>query len=174
MTFIALNGARRPLALGAVSLILIAAACGGAKDQAASGAPSADVAASPAGSSDGAAIYARCATCHQPTGLGTPGTFPPLAGSEIVTGPPEIPIRIVLKGLQGPITVHGVTYNGVMPQYGVGIEMSDIEVATVLTWVRTQWGNAASAVTPQQVATERAATKDKVGAWTAGELGLKP
>jgi mono/diheme cytochrome c family protein len=174
MTLISLEGARRAFALALASFVLTGAACGGAKDQAASGAPSADVAASPAGGSDGAAIYARCATCHQPTGLGTPGTFPPLAGSEIANGPAEIPIRILLKGLQGPVTVHGVTYNGVMPQYGVGIEMSDIEVATVLTWVRTQWGNAASAVTPEQVATERAATKDKVGAWTAEELGLKP
>jgi len=172
MTYISLDGARRAAALTVAALMLTAAACGGAKDQAASSTPAAGAAVASA-APDGAAIYARCATCHQPTGLGTPGTFPPLAGSEIANGPAEIPIRILMKGLQGPITVHGAKFDGVMPAYGVGVEMSDSEIATVLTWVRSQWGNTGAAVTPEQVATERAAVKDKVGAWTAKELGLK-
>ncbi|MHB1312142.1 MAG: c-type cytochrome [Gemmatimonadaceae bacterium] len=171
MTHFSMDGARRAFSLTLASLALVAAACGGAKDKAA--ADSAVAAAAAPAVADGAAIYARCATCHQPTGLGTPGTFPPLAGSEIANGPAEIPIRIVLKGLQGPITVHGAKFDGVMPAYGVGVEMSDEEVATVLTWVRSQWGNTGTAITPAQVATERAAVKDKVGAWTAKELGLK-
>jgi mono/diheme cytochrome c family protein len=71
--------------------------------------------------------------------------------------------------MQGPLTVKGTEYNGLMPAYGTGIEMSNEEVAAVLTYVRQSWGNTASAVTPQDVATERAAqtTKDAV---TAEEL----
>lgn len=172
MKKISFYGSRFSAALMVAGLVLTSAACGGGGDTAASATP--DAAVATAGGSDGASIYIRCATCHQPTGLGIPGTYPPLAGSEIANGPVETPIRILLKGLQGPVTVHGAKFDGVMPAYGVGIEMSDAEVATVLTWVRTQWGNASPAVTPEQVAKERAATAGKVGAWTAAELGLKP
>lgn len=174
MKNVSLDAVRHATALTIAGLAFATAACGGGGDKgAAAGASSTPAAAATAGGTDGASIYTRCATCHQPTGVGVPNTYPPLAGSEIANGPAEIPIRILLKGIMGPITVHGATFNGVMPAYGVGVEMSDAEVATVLTWVRTQWGNAAPAVTPEQVAKEREATKDKLGAWTAPELGLK-
>ncbi len=126
-------------------------------------------AAQPAG---GEKIYQqRCVTCHQPNGLGTPGVFPPLAGSEYVTAAdPGVPIRVVLHGLQGAITVSGAEYNSLMPAYGVGIVMSDAEVASVLTYVRTSWGNTASAVTAEDVEHAREATKDHIGAMTADLL----
>ncbi len=177
MTRYSTHHAPRALAAAMAIFVLGSASCGGSGD---TKTEVAQTAAAPAaavgtpGGSDGASIFLRCAACHQPTGLGLPGTFPPLAGSEIANGPAEIPIRIVLKGLAGPITVHGATFNGVMPAYGTGVELSDAEVATVLTWVRSQWGNTGSAVTPEQVAKERAAVKDKVGSWSAAELGLKP
>ena len=60
-----------------------------------------------------------------------------------------------------------------MPAYGVGVEMSDEEVAAVLTYVRTSFGNTASAVAPEDVARERAAIASKTGSWTTAELGLK-
>ncbi|NIQ60271.1 MAG: cytochrome c, partial [Gammaproteobacteria bacterium] len=56
----------------------------------------------------GMQIYdARCQQCHQPSGLGVPGVFPPLIGAEWVTGPPEVPVLILLNGLRGPIRVGG-------------------------------------------------------------------
>ncbi|HEX6052819.1 MAG TPA: cytochrome c [Gemmatimonadaceae bacterium] len=118
----------------------------------------------------GEQLYQRCMTCHQANGQGSPGVFPPLAGSEYATAANvAVPIRIVIRGMQGPIIVKGGKYDGLMPAYGVGIEMSDEEVAAVLTYVRQSWGNTASAVTSQDVAKERAAqtTKDPV---TAAEL----
>jgi len=148
-------------------------ACGG-KPASQDAAPAAAAAAAPAGAPDGATIYLRCAACHQPTGLGLPGTYPPLAGSEIANGPAATPIRIVLRGLQGPITVHGTPFNSVMPAYGTGVEMSDAEVAAVLSYVRSQWGNTGGPVTADQVAAERAASANHPSPWTAAELGLKP
>ena len=104
-------------------------------------------------------------------GEGLPGAFPPLAGSEWVTAAnPAVPIRTVLHGMQGPVTVKGTEYNGLMPAYGTGIEMSDEEVAAVLTYVRQSWGNDASAITAEQVAAERAAPRSASGPVTAEEL----
>jgi mono/diheme cytochrome c family protein len=156
---------------GALGALLLSA-CGSKATPANDAAP--PVAAAVASAPDGAALYARCATCHQPTGLGLPGNYPPLAKSEIANGPASIPIRIVLKGLQGPITVHGAKYNGIMPPYGIGIEMSDAEVAAVLTYVRSQWGNTGGPVTAAEVATERTAVQSRTTPWTAAELGLTP
>jgi mono/diheme cytochrome c family protein len=110
-------------------------------------------------------------TCHQADGQGLAGTFPPLAGSEYATAAnPAVPIRIVLRGMQGPVTVKGVQYNGVMAPFGTGVELSDEQVAAVLTYVRTSWGNAASPITAQQVAAERPAARAAGGAVTAEEL----
>ncbi len=115
----------------------------------------------------------RCVSCHQPTGVGIPGVYPPLAGSEYATATdPGVPIRIVLHGLQGPIMVKGAEFNSLMPAYGVGIVMSDADIATLLTYVRSSWGNTASAVTEEDVEHARERTKDHTGAMTA-EL-LKP
>jgi mono/diheme cytochrome c family protein len=112
-------------------------------------------------------------SCHQATGQGIPGTYPALAGSEYAANAnPAVPIRIVLHGLQGPITVKGTTYNSLMPAYGLGVVMTDEEVAAVLTYVRSSWGNSASAITAAEVAAERQATASHTGAMTA-EL-LKP
>lgn len=148
------------------------AACGGGEQR-----PSADtatpqaVAAAPGAQATGEQLYQRCVTCHQANGEGTPGTFPPLAGSEFANAAnPAVPIRIVLRGMQGPVTVKGTQYAGVMPPYGTGVEMSDAEVAAVLTYVRQSWGNNASAVTPEQVAQERAAAGAGASAVTAEEL----
>jgi mono/diheme cytochrome c family protein len=98
-----------------------------------------------------------------------PGSFPPIAGSEIITGDKARLIRLVLHGLQGPITVHGQRYNNVMPPWK---SLSDADMAAVLTYVRSNFGNSASAVTPEEVATERSATASRTTMWTASELGL--
>jgi mono/diheme cytochrome c family protein len=104
-------------------------------------------------------------------GQGVPGTFPPLAGSEWATAAnAALPIRVVLHGLQGPITVKGQKVNGTMPAFGTGQPMNDADVAAVLTYVRSSWGNRAGAVTAADVAKERAATASHAAPFTAAEL----
>lgn len=121
--------------------------------------------------SAGEQVFQRCMTCHQANGQGLATTYPPLAGSEFANAAnPAVPIRVLLHGLSGPITVKGTQFNGLMPQYGTGIEMTDQEIADVLTYVRSSFGNSASAVTPDMVAKERAATKDRKGSMTEAEL----
>jgi mono/diheme cytochrome c family protein len=113
----------------------------------------------------------RCVSCHQPNGQGLPGTYPPLAGSEFATAANvEVPIRVLMHGMQGPVTVKGQRFESVMPAYGLGIEMSDEEVAAVLTYVRSSCGNAASAITPADVARVRGAPRSRTGPVTEEEL----
>lgn len=91
---------------------------------------------------------AKCAACHQATGAGIPNAFPPIAKSEWVNGPAENLIRIQLRGLTGPITVAGKKYSSAMPPNAA---MTDKEIADVLTYIRSNFGNKASAITPDMV-----------------------
>lgn len=112
----------------------------------------------------------NCAACHQADAKGLPGQYPPLAGSEIVHGTPAWMKRILLHGLEGPLTVKGQTFNGNMPAFGP--KFSDRQLAAVISFERTNkdWGNNAGAVTPESVEATRAATKGRTAAWTASEL----
>jgi nitrite reductase (NO-forming) len=98
----------------------------------------------------GQATFAKiCAACHQPTARGIPGQFPPLAKSDyLAAAPKEQIIGHVLHGLQGPITVLGTTYSGQMPPLAF---LSDDDIAAVLTYVRTSFGNDLSKVTSDEV-----------------------
>jgi cbb3-type cytochrome c oxidase subunit III len=115
-------------------------------------------AASPAGggmngaeASAGKAVFdANCSSCHGADGKGQPGVFPPLAGNPVVTGDATTVIHIVKYGLQGKIQVAGQSYNGQMPAWGS--QLSDQQIAQAITYIRSAWGNKASAVTPEQVA----------------------
>ncbi|WP_193212377.1 PVC-type heme-binding CxxCH protein [Luteolibacter marinus] len=124
----------------------------------------------------GKEVYGReahCATCHQPDGKGQDKIYPPLDGSEWVTGDEERLIKLVLKGLWGPITVKGTTFdpsNGVPPMMGFGPMLDDREVAGVLTYVRNHFGNTAPAVKPESVAKIREATKEKVDFYSTKDL----
>lgn len=113
-------------------------------------------------------FLANCATCHQANGLGVPGAFPPLAGSEWAQGNEERIIRIVLHGLQGPITVEGKEFNNVMAP--LGAVLKDEQIANVLSYVRSEWGNTAPEVQPETVAKVRAETASHTGYWTAADL----
>lgn len=116
----------------------------------------------------GQELYAlACVACHQPHGGGVPGVAPPLAGSEWVSGPPERLIRIVQNGLYGPITVNDQTWNLSMPAHGT---YNDEEVASVLSYVRRAWGNAADPVDPALVAEVRAQNEGRTLPWRAEEL----
>jgi mono/diheme cytochrome c family protein len=118
-----------------------------------------------------------CATCHQATGLGVPGVYPPLAGSEWVTTNDSRLIRLVVHGLQGPITVEGKTYNGVMPAFGAGssYNWNDQRISDVLTYIRSEWGNTAAPITPEQVTAIRTGVDaGRTKAWTEAELLAAP
>jgi len=117
----------------------------------------------------GKPVYiANCATCHQATGMGVPGAFPPLAGSEWVSGSEERIIRIVLHGLKGPITVAGNHYDNVMAP--LGAVLKDEQIANVLSYVRSEWGNTSPEVEAETVSRIRAETASRNGSWTAEEL----
>jgi mono/diheme cytochrome c family protein len=116
---------------------------------------------------DGRAIYSSyCQQCHQPTGLGVPGRFPPLVGSPWVTGSPRDLLRIVLDGIEGPIDVNGQRFDWVMP--GVRQQLSNEQVAALTTYIRQWHSNAAGAIEPTMVSQVRATPH--AGRWTASEL----
>ncbi|MEH6560894.1 MAG: cytochrome c [Marinobacter sp.] len=117
---------------------------------------------------DGKALFsAHCSSCHQATGQGIPGAFPPLTGSKWLQADPNIPIAIVHDGLQGEIEVAGNTFQGMMPP--LGGQLSDAEIAAVLTYARSEWGNTASEVSPEAVAKHKERFGDR-GSWSAKEL----
>jgi mono/diheme cytochrome c family protein len=98
----------------------------------------------------GVQIYSqRCSSCHQADGMGTPNVFPPLARNPDVTGPAKPPIHAVLYGLSGR-KIHGKTYAMQMPAWKA--TLSDADVAAVVTYIRSSFGNRAPAVTPADVA----------------------
>ncbi len=122
----------------------------------------------------GAEIYSReghCATCHQPDGLGLElSGFPPLSASPWVSEDETRLIKLTLFGMMGPIEVKGKQYPGLTPMTPFGGTLNDEEIAAVLTYVRNSFGNQVAPVTPAKVAEVRAATKSKVGFYTADEL----
>ncbi|MDP3855257.1 cytochrome c [Phenylobacterium sp.] len=94
--------------------------------------------AQPAAAVDGQRLYQEaCAACHRPNGAGIPGAFPTLAKSKFVQGDPKEPIGRVLHGRGG------------MPSFQN--DLTDADIAAVLTYVRAAWGNAGKPVTPAQV-----------------------
>lgn len=161
---------RRLAAAPALALALFACTGGQEKGSDTSGTTPETTASASAGET---IFQQRCLSCHQANGAGIPGTYPPLAASEYANAAdPGVPARIVIHGISGPITVHGATFNSLMPPYGVGVVMADEEIAQLLTYVRSSFGNSASAVTAADVAKAREATASHTGPMTV-EL-LKP
>jgi nitrite reductase (NO-forming) len=116
----------------------------------------------------GQAVYSRtCSACHQPTGMGIPPVFPPLAGSEWVAMDASVAVRNIVQGMQGPITVKGATYNGMMPPVG---GVTDKDIADVVTYVRNSFGNSGAEVTEAEVKAIKAKYADRKTLWTAEEL----
>ncbi len=100
-------------------------------------------------------VLANCAACHQATGLGVPGAFPPLVKSVWVTGSEDRLIKAIIAGLAGEIEVNGVKYNGNMPNIGAGLK--DSQIAHIATYVRQAWGNVAEPVMDTKVTEVRKA-----------------
>ena len=118
---------------------------------------------------DGEQIYlSRCMSCHQMNGQGISGVFPPLDGSDWVTGDKGRLIRLVLHGMSGEVEVQGVTYSGAMPPWKDFLD--DEQMAAMLTYIRTSWSNDADEVSTEEVAAVRAATADRSDPWTQEEL----
>ncbi|MDP2304508.1 MAG: c-type cytochrome [Pseudomonadota bacterium] len=100
----------------------------------------------------GETVYTtNCGACHQATGLGLAGVFPPLANDPMVAGPAEAHISVVLKGMTG-VAIGGVTYASAMPAWP---QLSDQQLAAVITFERNSWGNKSGIVEPAQVAALR-------------------
>ncbi len=132
------------------------------------GNPVVQAASAPAEPVDGAGIFlAICLPCHQAGGAGVEGKYPPLAGSEWVAKDPEILARILLNGFTGPVQVKGKTYVNEMP--ALGPQLADDEIAAVLTYIRSSFGNQAGPVSKDAVAKARAATAGQPP-WTAARL----
>lgn len=89
-----------------------------------------------------------CMACHQSNGMGTSGRFPPLGGTDWVTGDKKRLVKIILNGMEGAIEVNGETYDGLMPQHSF---LSDDQIADVLSYIRTNFGNKSSNVTAEEV-----------------------
>ena len=107
-----------------------------------------------------------CLNCHQPTGLGLPGIYPPLAGSEWVIGDSSALIKMLLHGVRGPMSVGGKPFNNIMPPSG----LSDRQIADVLTWVRSSFSGGAPAVSLEEVKKHRTASKTRTLPWATEEL----
>jgi mono/diheme cytochrome c family protein len=115
-----------------------------------------------------------CASCHQASGIGVAGAYPPLVGSDWVTGSEERLTRLVLHGLVGPIEVLGKPYNGAMPAFGRvpggGYNWNEDKISQVLTYIRQEWGNQAGPITKDQVTEVLKAEAGRAKPWTAAEL----
>ena len=149
---------KRFLATGLVAAALIwtLAACAKnhqSSSSATSVAPSASAAAvvqNGAEASDGGKVYqTNCASCHQASGHGLVGAFPALAGNPVVVGDPKTVIHVLKFGLSGPLSIGGHKYNGMMPAWAQ--QLSDADIASVITYIRSSWGNNASAVSAADV-----------------------
>ena len=119
---------------------------------------------------DGKAQYEMfCGACHHPTGTGAgDGSFPPLAGSEWVQGDSERMVQIVLHGLQGKVRVKGKTYDLAMPPQGAAL--TDEQIASIVTYVRGEWGNGQSGIKATDVAAARKHSAKQEDMWTARKL----
>src|SRR5713101_6757103 len=112
---------------------------------------------------------ANCQTCHQANGLGVPGQYPPLAGSEFTTGGSHRPAMIVLKGLQGPVTVKGQKFGSAVMQPW-DKTLTDQRIADVLTYERSEWGNNASPVKAEEIAAQRKELANHPDSFTEPDL----
>ncbi len=120
----------------------------------------------------GQAVYSRtCIACHQPTGMGIPPVFPPLAGSEWIAKSSSIAVRNITNGMQGPVTVKGMTYNSMMPPVA---GLTDKDIADVVTYVNNSFGNTGATVTEAEVTAIKKKYADRKTPWTAAEYEKEP
>ncbi len=114
--------------------------------------------------------YRACRSCHGGDGRGQEGLGPSLVGSPWVLGSPERLAALVLHGIEGPLEVHGETWDDLMPGFAADSRLTDTAIADLLAYVRQGWGNKADPVSPELVAAVRRRTADRSDPWTASEL----
>lgn len=118
--------------------------------------------------SRGAKLFARqCQQCHQADGMGLPGVYPPINGSPWLLNSEERPVKILLKGLAGKVSVLGKDYDGNMPAIA---DWKDRDIAAVLTFVRQNWSNQAGPISEELVTKVREEIKDRTKPWTEAEI----
>lgn len=116
----------------------------------------APAAGAPGAAANGKQVFTvNCVACHQATGKGLPGVFPPLDGSEWVVGDERTVANILLHGISGEITVAGNTFKGAMPSFK---QLSDAELAAVASYIRAEWSNKAGAIKAESFEAERKAS----------------
>jgi mono/diheme cytochrome c family protein/plastocyanin len=118
-------------------------------------------------------FLANCATCHQASGTGVAGQYPPLAGSEYVNGGTRRLGMILLKGLQGPLKVKGAQYGSAVMQPWEKT-LTDAKIADVLTYIRSEWGNNAPLVAPEGIGALRKELTGRTESWTEADLEAVP
>lgn len=111
----------------------------------------------------------NCANCHQASGEGQPGSYPPLAGSEWVLGSKERLAAILLKGLQGPLTVKGGSF-GTQAMPAQETILTPEKIANLMTYLRGSWGNTAGPVTTDEVNAAKSKFASHPTAYTEAEL----
>jgi mono/diheme cytochrome c family protein len=120
---------------------------------------------------DGADLFTtNCSSCHGMLGEGVNRVFPPLNGSSIAKSNKETLVKIVLKGLEGPVTVRGDQYNNIMPAFGS--TLNNAQIAAVLTYIRSLSQNNAGEITTGEVNDIRKETMSRNQPWTTSELGI--
>lgn len=123
----------------------------------------------------GKAIFNQnCITCHQASGMGVPGQYPPLAKSEYVNGTEKRVVAIILKGLQGPVTVLGEThtYTGNMVPWETAL--SPKKIAAVASYIRQEWGNTGAEISEAKVVAAKKEFASQTKQWTEAELQQIP
>ncbi len=116
------------------------------------------------------AFASSCSACHGAGGQGLPGLGPTLLDSPWLLGADPIPIKIILDGLTGPITVSGEHWDLTMPGHRENPKLKDDDIAGLLTWLRRQWGHTGNPVSPELVTKIRQMTADRRLPWTDESL----
>jgi mono/diheme cytochrome c family protein len=116
----------------------------------------------------GSKAFVMCQGCHGTDGRGVPGYAPALAGSPWLTGPPLTAILIVLHGYDATSEPHASYVSTRM--LGHGNQLSDIEIAALLSWAREQWGNRAARIATSDVTAARTRFATRTTAWSPAEL----
>ncbi|MXX77305.1 MAG: hypothetical protein F4210_09460 [Holophagales bacterium] len=114
--------------------------------------------------------YRACRSCHNNDGRGQEGLGPSLVNTPWVLGSPERLVALVLHGIEGPIEVHGQTWDDLMPGFAADPRLPDTAIAALLTYIRRSWGNTADPVPFELVTSVRQRTSDRVDPWTVPGL----
>jgi mono/diheme cytochrome c family protein len=118
----------------------------------------------------GKRVYSgNCANCHQASGEGQPGSYPPMGGSEYVIGDKLRLAAIMLHGIQGPLTVKGGAY-GTQQMPGWDASLDDKKISEVMTYIRKSWGNTADDISPDEITAARTKFASHSAPWTEAEL----